>query len=87
MRMAGRFKESIQMLEEDLGREVPALVHLVELTASYSAAGRLAEARMIATRVRALEPGFSASAWLDHPRIKLPGIQSQEFEYLSKVGL
>ena len=87
LRMAGRFKESIQVLEEDLGREVPALVHLVELTASYSAAGRLAEARMIATRVRALEPGFSASAWLDHPRIKLPGIQSQEFEYLSKAGL
>jgi hypothetical protein len=32
-------------------------------------------------------PGFSASAWLDHPPINIPEIQSQEFEYLSKAGL
>jgi TolB-like protein len=87
LRMAGRFEESIEVLEEDLGRGAPALVHLVEITASYSAAGRMSEARRIAARIRQLAPGFSASAWLEHPRIKVPEIQSQEFEYLSKAGL
>ena len=45
------------------------------------------EARRIAARIRQLAPDFSASAWLDHPPIKIPEIQSQEFEYLSKAGL
>jgi tetratricopeptide (TPR) repeat protein len=87
LRMAGRYEESIEVLEEDLGRGAPSLAHLVEMTASYSAAGRMSDARRIATEIRQLVPGFSASAWLEHPRIKIPEIQSQEFEYLSKAGL
>jgi TolB-like protein len=87
LRMAGRYEESIKVLEEDLGRGAPSLVHLVEMTTSYSAAGRMSEARRIAARIRQLAPGFSASAWLDHPPINIPEIQSQEFEFLSKAGL
>ena len=87
LRMAGRIEESIEELEKDLGRGESALVYLIELTASYSAAGRREDARRIAQMIRRAAPGFTASAWLDHPRIKIKEIQSQEFEYLSNAGL
>ncbi len=87
LRMAKRFTASIEELEKDIDRGEPALVHLVELAASYSAAGRKEDARRIAQSIRSKAPGFTASAWLDHPPIVIPEIQSQEFEFLSNAGL
>jgi hypothetical protein len=35
--------------------------------------------------IRGAVPGLTASTWLEHPRIKIEEVQSQEFEYLSSA--
>ncbi|MCL5775430.1 hypothetical protein M1105_00270 [Limibaculum sp. FT325] len=87
LRMAGRVEESVAELERDIDREDRAIVHLVELVASYSAAGMMSKARRIAGLIRAMDPHFSASIWLRHPPIRAPDRQSIEFEYLARAGL
>ncbi|MBK0398999.1 hypothetical protein H0I76_07345 [Limibaculum sp. M0105] len=87
LRLAGRFDEAIELLEQDLGASEPTLVHLAELTASYSANGNKRAAQRVARVIRRIDPEFSASAWLLHPRLKDPELQSKEFEYLSGAGL
>ncbi len=87
LRMAGEFDRSVAILEQDFNPAKPVLAHLVELATSYSAAGRREDARGIARMILGAVPGFTASAWLEHPRIKIEEVQSQEFEYLSNAGL
>lgn len=87
LRLSGRFDEAVLVLERDLGTTEPTLVHLVELTAAYSAAGNKPAARRVARQIRSIAPEFSASEWLAHPRIRDAEAQSREFEYLSAAGL
>ncbi len=87
LRMAGEFDRSVAILELDFDLAKPILAHLAELATSYSAAGRREDARRIARMILEAVPGFTASAWLEHPRIKIEEVQSQEFEYLSNAGL
>ena len=87
LRMAGEFDRSVAILEQDFNPGKPVKVHLTELATSYSAAGRREDARRVADLIRDAFPGFTASEWLKHPPIKIPEIQSQEFEYLSNAGL
>lgn len=87
LRMDGQFGDSVEVLEQDLGRGEPSIVHLVELTASYAAAGRIEDARRLAAPIKEVAPGFTATAWLSHPPIKVPEVHSKEFEYLSIAGL
>jgi TolB-like protein/Tfp pilus assembly protein PilF len=87
LRMAKRFEASIEELEKDLGRGEPVIVHLVELAATYSAAGRMIDARRTAAIIKELDGDFSAEAWLQHPRIKIPKIQQKELKYLTDAGL
>lgn len=87
LRMAGSFRESVEELEKDLDRDDRDIVHLVELTSSYAAAGMMENARITARQIRQLDPGFSASLWLRHPPISIPDRQSIEYEYLAKAGL
>jgi TolB-like protein len=87
LRMAGEFDRSVAVLEQDFYPAKPVLAHLAELATSYSAAGRREDARRVARMIRRAVPGLTASMWLDHPRIKVEKVQSQEFEYLSNAGL
>ncbi len=85
LRMAGRFRESVDELEKVLNPAEPALVHLVELATSYSAAGRMPDARRTAQRILTLDPNFNTSVWLDHPPIQDDEIGRKEFKYLSSA--
>lgn len=87
LRMAGRVKESVEILERDLDPAQPVLVHLVELATSYSAAGRMEDARRIAAAILQIDPHFSPSSWVQHPPIRVPEIQTREFQYLSDAFL
>jgi TolB-like protein len=87
LRMAGRMEESVEILKRDLDPAQPVLIHLVELATSYSAAGRLEDARRVAARIRQIDPRFSPSSWVQHPPIRVPDIQTQEFQYLSDAFL
>jgi hypothetical protein len=62
-------------------------VQLAELTSSYAAAGRIVEARHTADRIRRMNPGFTAAAWLQHPPISVPELQERELGYLTAAGL
>ncbi len=88
LRMAGEFDRSVEILEQDFDPAKPVLINSVELTASYWAAGRRADARRVARMIRRnLAPKFTASAWLEHPRIG-PGAQdihTEEFRLLSSA--
>jgi len=85
LRMAGRFRESVDELEKVLNPAEPALVHLVELATSYSAAGRMPDARRTAQWILTLDPNFNTSVWLDHPPIQDDEIGRKEFKYLSSA--
>ncbi|MFQ5566729.1 MAG: hypothetical protein ACE5EU_10240 [Paracoccaceae bacterium] len=85
LRMAGRFDDSIKVLEKDLNPAEPILVHLTELAASYAAAGRMTKAREIAREILRLKPDFNPSEWLDHPPINDDEVSRREFEYLSSA--
>jgi hypothetical protein len=85
LRMAGEFDRSVAILEQDFNPAKPVLAHLAELATSYSAAGRREDARRVARMIRGAVPGLTASTWLEHPRIKIEEVQSQEFEYLSSA--
>ena len=87
LRMSGRIEESIAVLEGALRNGPHTIVLLTELTASYAAAGRMADATGLARRIRAAAPGFTATEWLSHPPVQDPDTQSREWEYLSKAGL
>ena len=87
LRMAGEFDRSVAILEQDFDPAKPVLVNLVELTASYWAAGRREDARRVARMIRRAVPGFTASAWLEHPRISpcAQDIHTEEFRLLSSA--
>ncbi|MFQ5622223.1 MAG: tetratricopeptide repeat protein [Paracoccaceae bacterium] len=87
LRLAGRIPDSVAELEKDYHKGEPSIVHLVELASSYSAAGRIADARRVAAEIRRLKPGFHAAVWLMHPPISIPEMQAQELKYLSDAGL
>ncbi len=87
LRMAGEFDRSVAILEQDFDPAKPVLAHLAELATSYSAAGRRQDAHRVARMIRGAVPGFTASAWLEHPRIS-PGaedIRTEEFRLLSSA--
>jgi hypothetical protein len=85
--MAGEFDRSVAILEKDFNPAKPVLINLVELTASYWAAGRKQDARRVARMIRKVAPGFTASAWLEHPRIdpNVDNIHAEEFRLLSSA--
>lgn len=87
LRLGGAHDAAIEMLEVGLTGDDVNVIHLVEMAAAYAAAGRIAEARATALRIRAISPEFSASAWILHPAARDPDQQSREFELLSKAGL
>lgn len=86
-RLKGDYDQAIEFLKPEEGVPSRSIVQLVELSAAYSAAGRLDEARATAQLVRRLAPGFKASEWVLHPALKDPEAQSLEFELLLKAGL
>jgi TolB-like protein len=87
LRMAGEFDRSVAILEQDFNPEKPVLVNLVELAASYWAAGRKQDARRVGRLIRRIKPGFSASEWLEHPRISpdAQDVHTEEFRLLSSA--
>ena len=87
LRLKGEYAAAISLLGTELETRDRTLVQLVELAAAYAAAGHVESARRIAARIKRVQPGFTASAWVQHPAAKDPGQQSLEFELLSKAGL
>jgi len=87
LRMAGEFDRSVAILEQDFDPAKPVLVNLVELAASYWAAGRREDARMVARMIIKAVPGFTPSDWLEHPRISpdAQDIHTEEFRLLSSA--
>jgi len=83
-RLGGNPQRSIEILT---ARNNRALVYLVELTAAYSAVGQMEAARRTAQEIKGIVPNFSASRWVQYPRVKSPAGHSRDFELLSKAGL
>ena len=83
-RLAGNPQKSIEILTT---RNNLALVYLVELTAAYSAANQMVAARQTAGEIKTIMPDFSASRWVQFPRVMSLAGHSRDFELLSKAGL
>lgn len=83
-RLAGNPQKSIEILT---ARNNRTLVYLVELTAAYSAVGQIEAARGTAREIKRIRPNFSASHWVQYPRVESPVGQSRDFELLSMAGL
>jgi adenylate cyclase len=77
-RMVGRYEDSIATYKKVLGRTPDSLFALVGLTATYSLAGRLDEARAQGAEVLRVQPKFSAERYVK----KLPFKDKAERERL-----
>ncbi len=86
-RLMGRYEEAIAALQIRTRSGPDSLVPLVELVATYSQAGRLADAEAAAAEVLRIDPKFSVSAWTSVPPYKSPSVSQREFDALRRAGL
>lgn len=86
LRQAGRVDESVKVLEPFLRAPQRTLVHLVELTLSYMAAGRTKDARRLVAEIKRINPQFTAATAL-YPPQKDPESQQADMAYLVGAGL
>jgi TolB-like protein/DNA-binding SARP family transcriptional activator/Flp pilus assembly protein TadD len=85
-RLAGRYKEAERALvTPSSGPE--SVLHLVELTATYSEMGRVSDAQATATEILRIDPAFSVLGWTWAPPYRDPATTKHEIEILHRAGL
>jgi adenylate cyclase len=86
-RMVGRYEDSIATYKKVLDRTPNHLITLADLTATYSVAGRLDEARAQAAEVRRVQPTFSAERYAKGWPYKDKAETERLIDALLKAGL
>ena len=86
-RLLGRYDEAIAVLKKNLARNPDYLTSLINLTATYSMAGKLKQARAQAKEVLSILPDFSAKQFMKGFPYKDQKIIDDFIENLCKAGL
>jgi adenylate cyclase len=86
-RLLGRYDEAIAILKKNLARDSDYLTSMINLTATYSMAGKLDEARVQAKEVLRIMPDFSAEQFMKGFPYKDQKIIDDFIENLCKAGL
>jgi adenylate cyclase len=86
-RLLGRYDEAIAILKKNLDRDPDYLTSLINLTATYSMAGKLKQARAQAKEVLSILPDFSAEQFMKGFPYKDQKIIDDFIENLCKAGL
>ena len=85
-RLTGRLKQAEAALDAP-GTGSANLPRLVELAATYSEAGRLAEAHVVAAKILHAQPEFSVLHWTEAPPYQDVTTTSREVDILRRAGL
>ena len=85
--MLGRYDEAIAILKKNLARGSDYLTSMINLTATYSMAGKLDQARVQAKEVLRKIPDFSAEQFMRGFPYKDQKIVDDFIENLCKAGL
>jgi adenylate cyclase len=83
----GRYEDAIEKYSKVLQRSPNNLFVHIDLTATYSAAGREEEARQQAEEVLRLDPAFSLDKWAETIVRKDKAQAEQYIDLLRKAGL
>jgi len=86
-RLLGRYDEAIAILKKNLARGSHYLTSMINLTATYSMAGKLDQARAQAKEVLRIMPDFSAKQFMKGFPYKDQKIIDDFIENLCKAGL
>jgi adenylate cyclase len=86
-RLLGRYDEAIAILKKNLGRGRDYLMSMINLTATYSMADKLDQARAQAKEVLRIMPDFSAKQFMKGFAYKDQKIIDDFIENLCKAGL
>jgi tetratricopeptide (TPR) repeat protein len=86
-RLLGRYDEAIAILKKNLDRGRDYLMSMINLTATYSMAGKLDQARAQAKEVLSIVPDFSAKQFMKGFPYKDRNIIDDFIENLCKAGL
>jgi adenylate cyclase len=86
-RLLGRYDEAIAVLKKNLAGNPDYLTSLINLTATYSMAGKLKQARAQAKEVLSILPDFSAKQFMKGFPYKDQKIIDDFIENLCKAGL
>ena len=86
-RMIGKYEEAMQYYKRLLKDQPDHLTGNIGLTATYSAMGRLEDARAQAAEVLRVNPKFSLGRWAKTLRYKDPADAEQAVDALRKAGL
>ncbi len=86
-RLLGRYDEAIAILKKNLDRGRDYLMSMINLTATYSMAGKLDQARSQAKEVLSIMPNFSAKEFMKGFPYKDQKIIDDFIENLCKAGL
>jgi tetratricopeptide (TPR) repeat protein len=86
-RLLGRYDEAIAILKKTLGRGRDYLMSMINLTATYSMADKLDQARAQAKEVLRIMPDFSAKQFMKGFAYKDQKIIDDFIENLCKAGL
>jgi adenylate cyclase len=86
-RMIGRYEDSIAAYKKALDRKPNSLFPHLGLTATYSMAGRLDEARAQATEVLRVQPKFSLKRFVKRLNFKDKAERDRYVDALRKAGL
>jgi len=87
LREAGHYEEAIAMHKKAIEKEPNDLIAHVGLTAHYSYAGRMDEARAAAREVLRINPNFSADKFGKVMPNKDPAVTARLVEALKRAGL
>ena len=84
--LTGRYKEAIETLKKTLARTPDFWPSHVLLAASYSAVGRIDEARAERAEVLRINPDFTLDSWRHKRPFKNPEELDCRFEKLRRAG-
>jgi adenylate cyclase len=86
-RMMGQYQEAISICKQIILKQPDQLYPHVQLTASYMAIGREAEARAEAAEILRIHPKFSLESFVKYPTRKNQAEWDRMVELLRKAGL
>ena len=84
--LTGRFEEAVETLKKTLTRNADFWPSHILLAASYSALGRIDDARAAAAEVLRINPDFTLESWRHKCPFKNPEELDRRFEKLRRAG-
>lgn len=86
-RLAGRPGVAVKLLTAGSELQDESVLPLAELAAAYSAMGATIQGRIVAERIREIDPGFSVKGWLAMPAYEDPEDTKRDLKLLTDLGL